>query len=189
MNFLKIKKLFYCFLFSGAFFGLASQDYSLPEALKVFRAIDQIKAESQKNGGPLRKIEITESELNSYIAYRIEKEKEEIMKEFHLKLFEGNWVEGKISIDLRNYRIFLFLPPQMNLYFEGHLQIKARKVNFKFKKLFLENQPIPVFFFDLILYISAQIDKTETSSIKKWYVLPYGIRDIKTRLHRVVIYY
>lgn len=189
MNFFKREKLICSFLFSLVFSGLASENYSLPEALKVLKAIDIIKEEAPKTGGSLKKIEVTESELNSYIAYRIEKEKEEIMKELRLKLFEGNRIEGKISIDLRNYRIFFVLPPQMNLYFEGQLQIEARKVRFKFKKLFLENQAIPVFIFDLILYISSQIDKTETSSIKDWYDLPYGIKDIKTLFRRAFIYY
>jgi hypothetical protein len=57
----------------------------------------------------IRKIVITESELNSYIAYRIETEKEKIMKEFRLKLYKKNRIEGKVLVDLRGQKIPKFL--------------------------------------------------------------------------------
>ncbi len=76
--------------------------YNVEEAQKVLRAIDKIDAESKQPwSGPLREVVISESELNSYIAYRIENEHEEIMKALRLKLFPDNKVEGMIHVDLR----------------------------------------------------------------------------------------
>lgn len=172
------------------FFSSETRNYSRQEALKVIDALNRIQvAQLREYKGPLRKIVITESELNSYIAYRIETEKEEIMKELHLKLFEENKVEGKMFIDLTGQEIPKVLQPQMTFYFAGKLQVEKAKVRLGINKLFLEEQSIPVLVLDLILYISSKIEGSEASSINDWYELPYGIKDIKTEPGKAIIFY
>jgi len=172
------------------FFSSETRNYSLQEALKVINALNRIKAaQIQENRGALRQIVITESELNSYIAYRIEAEKEQIMKELYLKLFEENKIEGKIFIDLTGQEIPKALQPQMTFYFAGKLQIENARVKLDIKKLFLEEQSIPVLVLDLVIYISSKLEGMEASSINDWYELPYGIKDIKTQPGKAVIFY
>jgi hypothetical protein len=181
---LVLAALFLLFFYSGP------KNYSLQEALKVVNALHRIKvAQPRENKDPLRQIVITESELNSYIAYRIETEKEEIMKEFHLKLLENKKIEGKIFIDLTGQEIPKALQPQMTFYFAGKLEVEEDKVKLNIKKLFLEEQSIPVLVLDLIIYISSKLEGTEASSINDWYELPYGIKDIKTQPGQAVIFY
>src|SRR4030043_317747 len=84
----------------------ATSAYSLEEAQKVLLTIDKIEVETANPWtGPPRSVTITESEFNSYVAYRIEDEKEEIMKELRLKLLADNKIEGKIHIDLRGQKL------------------------------------------------------------------------------------
>jgi hypothetical protein len=190
MDFLKRISFFLFLSFSFALFCFGGENYSLEEALKVLKAIERIKAETaSKSKSTLRKIAITESELNSYIAYRIETEKEEVTKEIRLKLLERNEIEGKIVIDLRNQEIPKFLKPLMNFYFAGKLEVEGGKIRLNIKKLFLENQPIHPMVLDLIIYISAKIEKTEASSISDWYEFPYGIDNIETHPGWVAIFY
>jgi hypothetical protein len=164
--------------------------YSLVEAQKVFKAIDKLQAETQQPwSGPWREIVVTEKELNSYIAYRIETEKEEIMKELRLKLFEMNKIEGKIHIDLRGQDIPQFIRPEMDLYFAADIVVADGKVKLNLKEIFLGDEPIQPFIIDLIIAVSAKLSKVEASSINDWYELPYGIKDIKTRKGRAVFYY
>lgn len=172
------------------FFSSETRSYSRQEALKVIDALNRIQvAQLREHKGPLRQIVITESELNSYIAYRIEAEKEEIMKELHLKLFEENKVEGKIFIDLTGQEILKALQPQMTFYFAGKLQVEKAKVKLNIKKLFLEEQSIPVLVLDFIISISSKIDGSEASSINDWYELPYGIKDLKTQSGKAILFY
>ena len=164
--------------------------YSLVEANKVLKAIDKVQAETQQPwSGPLRQIVITESELNSYIAYRIENEKEDIMKELRLKLAEGNKIEGKIHLDLRGQAIPQFIRPEMNFYFAADLLVADGKTKLDLKELFLEGQPIQPLILDLIIAVAARLDKTEATSINDWYELPYGIKDIKTQDGKAIFYY
>jgi len=166
------------------------QDYSLPEAQKVLKAIEKMESEqSNGNKDSLKKIVITESEFNSYIAYRIETEKEEVVKELRLKLFKGDKIEGKVLMDLRRQKIPKILRPQMTLYFEAKLEIKDGRVRFDFKDLFLEDQRIQPMTVDLIIYIGSKITNTEPWSINDWFELPYGIKDVETLRRKVAFYY
>jgi len=185
------KMIFLCFVFLLSLTGFSEEkNYRLADAQKVLQAIDKVQQESlQDSGGKLRFITLTESELNAYIAFRIEKEEEELMKELRLKLFEGNKIEGKIHIDLRGQELPRFIRPEMNLYFAADLQVSKGEAKFNIRQLFLEGQPIQPYLLDLIIAISAKLSKTEASSINDWYELPYGIRDIKTHKGKAVFYY
>lgn len=172
------------------FLSSDASNYSLKEALKVMNALEKIKAsEHLGTRNTLRKIVISESELNSWIAFRIETEREEVMKELRLKLFEENKIEGKIFIDLRGQNIPKILRPEMSFYFEGRLQIEKGRARLNIKKLFIEEQQINPLILDLVIQISAKIQNFEASSIYGWYDLPYGIKNIETHLGQAFLFY
>jgi hypothetical protein len=185
------KKLFLALILSLCFslsFGI--QEYSLPEALKVLKAIEQAEREtSDPNRTSLEKIEITESEFNSYIAYRIEKEKAPVLKELRLKFLKGNRIEGKIVVDLEGQKIPKYLRPKMTLFFGGKVEAAGGRVRFDIKDLFLEGQRIQPAVIDFILLIQARIDNTEPTSIDDWYELPYGIKSAEIRLGKGIFTY
>lgn len=166
------------------------KEHSAQDAQKVFRLIDKIQVEQlQDYHGPLRSATVTENELNAYVAYRIESERENILKELSFKLFKDNKIEGKIFIDLRNQNIPKILRPEMNFYFSGKLEIKEGKVRLNPKLLFLENQPIKLEILDLVTFIASKIQKTEVTGLTDWYDLPMGIKDIRTQKGLAVFYY
>ena len=185
------KKIAFIILFLAfSIFASGIQDYSRQEAQKVFRVISKIERESaRKTGDSLENISITESELNSYIAYRIDMEREKIMKELRVKLFKRNKIEGRILIDLSGQQIPNFLKPQMTLYFGGKLEVKGSLVKLVLKDLFLENQRIDPNVLDLIIALAAKIENYKVWSINDWFELPYGIKDVKTQNQKAVFYY
>ncbi len=184
------KTAFLFLLLSFSTLSSGIQDYSLPEARKVLEAIEKMESEqSRGDKDSLKKIVITEKELNSYIAYRIETEKEEIMKELRLKLFKRNKIEGKVLIDLRGQKIPKFIRPQMIFYFGGKIEVKKGRARLDIKDLFLEDQRVKPTILDVILNITSKINKTEASSMDYWHELPYGIKDIKTKRRKATFYY
>lgn len=177
-----------CFCFSED--DSLDKSYSLKEVEKVLELIVQIQQEQWKpHQDKLREVAVTESELNSYIAYRIEVERSDIMKELRLKLFDKNRVEGKIFIDLRGQDLPKVLRPEMNLYFDGTLEIEEGKVRLALKELFLEEQSIQPSVFDIIIYIGSKIEGEEPFSIGDWWELPYGIKNVKTENGKAIFYY
>lgn len=160
------------------------------EALKVIQALQKIEAESEsRRSKPARKIDFSESEFNSYIAYRIEAEKEKIMKELKLKLFEGNRVEGMVAIDLRGQNLPSFLKPEMSLYFEGILITENGWARVDFKKLFIDAQQLPVTVLDLIILAAAKASDDEAGKTNDWYLMPRGIRELKTGLKTISVFH
>jgi hypothetical protein len=132
---------------------------------------------------------VSESELNSYFAYRIEAEKEEIMKQLHLKILNNNKIEGKIHIDLRGQKIPDFLRPEMNIYFSGKVEVSHGEGRILMKKLFLEDQPIQPQVLDAILFIASKLQNTDPISLYDWYELPFGIKDIMTKKQQAIFFY
>lgn len=182
------------FIFAGMLLGTISgadePKYSLEEARKVFGLIDRIQLEQlMKPASEVRQVVVTESEFNSYLAYRIEAENEEVMKELRFKFLADNRVEGKVFIDFKGQKLPAFLRPEMNLYFGGKIEVKDGMVRILIKEMFLEDQPIQPRLLDLVIYIASKIQDTEPTSINDWYELPYGIKDIKTKSRIAMFYY
>ena len=168
----------------------AEQGYSRQEAQKVLKLIDKIERDQTESGEfKKRKVEVSESEFNAYIAHRIETENEQAMKALELKLFEENRIEGKLYFDLRGQNLPKILRPEMNFYFSGIIETNNGAVRLNLDELFLEGQEIQPVLLDLVFMIVAKINKVESSSINDWYLLPYGIKEIKVFKGRAEFYY
>lgn len=166
------------------------QDYSRQDVDKILKAIEKVERETASGRRrSLEKITVEESELNSYIAYRIEEENERFLKELRVKLFKKKKIEGKILVDLRGENIPKFLRPQMTLYFGGKLEVKDGMVRLVLKDLFLEDQRIDPNVLDFVIALTARIEKYEVWSINEWYELPYGIKNIETQNHKAIFFY
>ena len=185
------KKFVFVFLFLAfSVFISGIQDYSRQDVDKILKAIEKVERETARGTRrSLEKVSVDESELNSYIAYRIEEENERFLKELRVKLFKKNKIEGKILVDLRGENIPKFLRPQMTLYFGGKLEVKDDMVRLVLKDLFLEDQRIDPNVLDFVIALTAKIEKYEVWSINEWYELPYGIKDIETQNHKAIFFY
>jgi hypothetical protein len=65
------------------------------DALKVQNELDRIEAENLRGKpGPMKSVQITETELNAWVAYRLDEQKEDVLRELVLKLFADNRIEG-----------------------------------------------------------------------------------------------
>ncbi len=160
------------------------------DALKVLQIIETIRAESGTTP-PIRSrsVAISERELNAYIAYRIETEKQDILKDLRLKLLPGNKIEGLAVIDLRDRKLPAFIKPMMNITFAGVVESQPGKARIRFESLYLEQQRIQTALLDMVVATVAEIDGTEPVQLDDWYELPYGIVGLETRQGRLVAAY
>lgn len=164
--------------------------YSLKEATKVLDLIEKIQKEQMEKGSrTIRNVVVTESELNAYIAHRIEVEQEEILRELRLKLFDDNRVEWMIVVDLEGANLPKILKPRMTFFMGGMIEVKEGSVRLDMKDLFLENQRIQVSVFDLVIFIGSRLMGSEPFSMSDWWELPYGIKDIQTQNGKATFYY
>ncbi len=173
-------------------FGLFQEPsgYSMREAQKVLNLIETIQLEQLEKGNRnLKSVVVTEDELNSYIAHRIKVEKEETLRELRLKMYDNNKVEWKVMLDLEGAKLPNVLNPQMTFYLGGILEVEEGNVRIDLKDLYLGNKRIQVSVFELVIYIGSKIIGSEPFSMSEWWLLPYGIKDIKTQKGKVTFYY
>lgn len=185
------KKIVCVFIFTcGTLLAAGSQNYSRQEVEKVLKAIEMVERDTARGiQRPLKKISISEEELNAYIAYRIEEESQEYLKEIRVKLFKKNKIEGMILIDLRKEKVPQFLRPQMTLYFGGKLEVKDGLVRLIWEDLFLEEQRIEPQLLDFIIAFTAKIGNYEVWSISDWWEMPHGIKDFETQRGKATFFY
>lgn len=160
------------------------------DAMKVLQAIERIRTESAAAPHvPARSLAVSERELNAYIAYRIETEKEDILKDLRLKLFPGNRIEGLAVIDLGDRELPPFIKPMMNITFAGVVETLPGKVRVRFESLYLEQQRIQTALLDLIISAVSELEGTVPVRLDDWYELPYGISGLETGSGRLVVAY
>jgi len=181
----------FCLIF--AFFlsqnSIAQASYSFEEALKVLELIEKVNSESENDySGPLRKVVVSESELNSYLAFRLEQE-EDVLKELILKLFDENRIEGKILLRFKKTGFSLMLKPEMVFYFSGTIKVKEEAARLDIDKLFFNKEPVEPLLLDTVIYLASKIQGTENTGLSDWYELPYGIKDVRIEKGRAVFYY
>ncbi len=160
------------------------------DARKVLQVIEMIRTES--GSAPSlrpRSVEVSERELNAYIAYRIDTEDGDVLKDLRLKLFPGNRIEGLAVIDLRERKLPAFIKPMMNITFAGVVESRAGKARVRFESLYLEQQRIQTALLDMIISTVSELEGTEPVRLDDWYELPYGILGLETRQGRLVAAY
>lgn len=161
-----------------------------PGAQRVFDVLDRLRlAAAQPKPSAPRSLTITDADLNDYITYRILSEKEEILRDLHLKVFPDNRVEGMMFLDLTKIGAPSFLRPNLHFYFSGRLMSQEGRIKFEVRELFLEFKPVPVFLLDIAFYIASKTQKHGPAGLAEWYKLPLGIRDIVTQEGRIIFTY
>lgn len=160
------------------------------DARRVLDVIGRIEAAGAAGpkGAP-RSAEVTERELNAYIAYRIFSEGEEVLRDLRLKLFPKNRIEGLAVIDLRGRKLPAFIKPMMNVTFAGAVECEPGRARVRIESLYLEQQRIQAALLDMVFAAVAELEGTEPTKIEDWYALPYGIIGLETRQGRLVATY
>jgi len=178
-----------CFLASAAR-PAQMTDFVRREGERIVRTLARIEDESlRRKAGSPRRQEFSESEFNSYIAYRIASEREEVMKELKLHLFAENRIEGQVLIDLSGQNLPAGLKPRMHLNFEALFRTENGRIKVDLQKLFLEGQVVPIPVFDALIAFAAKIGKSDPGSFNNWYELPYGLTNMRTEPGRLFVYY
>lgn len=166
------------------------RSYSKQEVEKVLRLIEQIQKEKMKSEtGGSKKVTVTESELNAYIAHRIETEGSEVLKELRVKIYKKNRIEGKIYVDLRGQDLPKIFRPEMNFYLDGTIEVKEGLARLKLDSIYLEKQKIRPEMLNMVIYIGSKSQGTEPFRLDDWFELPYGIKNIESANGIATFYY
>jgi len=140
----------------------------------------------------LKKVYLTEEEINSYIHYKNPfKRPKELVKEW-LYLKDDNLIEYTAVFDLTNSSIKGlpdFLKGVIEVAIAGELFSVEGKVKFKTISFSINKASFPPTFLTTLLNIYYKTRGEEPRDIESWFYLPYGIRKIRVEKGRIALYY
>jgi len=178
-------------LFGLALTALAEIDAATrAKAVRVETLIDKIKAEVERAAAPLGRTEaVAEDDLNAYIACRLFDDREPVMKQLRLKLLRGNRFEGMTVLDFGEVKLLGPLRGRLDVYFAGRLETQGGAVRLDIGDIFINGQQVRPDILDAVISVGSRLTGTEAFSLRDWYLLPYGIKDLAVDEGRLLAFY
>lgn len=165
-------------------------DQATTDALKVQHILKTIEAQqNDKGGNAAQKAVVTQKELNAYIAYRLAREKDPIIRKLELSLLENNRVKGNIQFELGGFDLLALLGSNLSFDFDGTLQTRDGGGRLDLASLYLNGQAVPPQTLDAVLVAVARYYGEAPGSVNDWYELPKGIQRIAVSRAEVALYY
>ncbi len=159
-------------------------------AVDLVSHLEKIEAEQEKPGAKHgRTFDVSEAELNLFIAYRILSTDEKYVRSCELKVLADDHFEGRLIIDLTGTNFAFLLPSKAQLLFSGGFESRDGKIRITMDKLFLETQPLSPALLDTVIGVVSRMEGVPATSLKDWYPLPYGIQSMATGTGRVTLIY
>jgi hypothetical protein len=154
----------------------------------VIAALERIEAEqSLPSGSPGRSYDVSEAELNAFIAYQIETQNEPYVKYVEIRLLARNRIEGRLLLDLGGRGGLPFLPAKAELLFSAGVETAGGRIRITMDDLFLGTQRLQPSLIDTVIAVVSRLEGVEPTSLRDWYGLPYGIQRMETRPGRLTL--
>jgi hypothetical protein len=164
-------------------------DQMTKDALKVKHILKTIERHPPRSDSKDLTAEVTEKELNAYIAYRLTQEKSPFISSIKVDLLDNNHVRGKIKFDAQGLNLSPLLGPDLDFDFKGIFQTRDGAAHLDLISLTLGGQPVKPQVLDFVLSTAALVSGTDSGSINDWYALPKGIKRIGVNRASAILYY
>jgi hypothetical protein len=164
-------------------------DQATKDALKVKHILRTIERHTPGSDGRDLTAEVTEKELNAYIAYRLAQEKEPVCDSLTVKLLDRNHIQGKLRFDAQRLNLDTLLGENLDFVFRGVFLTRDGAARIDLVSLQLNDQPVNPQVLDFVIHTATLIYRTESSGIGDWYELPKGINRISVNKAKAILYY
>jgi hypothetical protein len=164
-------------------------DQATKDALTVRHILRIIAEQPPRSDTPELSAEVTEKELNAYIAYRLAQEKEPVCDSLTVNLLDHNHVRGDIRFDAQRLNLDTLLGEDLIFDFKGVFLTRDGAARIDLVSLQLNGQPVNPQVLDFVIHTAALVYHTESSGIGDWYELPKGIKRIMVNKAIAVLYY
>lgn len=176
-------------LFCCAVILIGGIDQMTKDALKVKHILRTIEKQPPRSDNSDLTAEVTEIELNAYIAYRLTQEKNPYISSITVDLLDNNHVRGKIKFDAQRLNLGALLGTDLNFDFKGIFQTRDGAAHLDLISLHLGGQSVKPQVLDFVMSTAALVYGTDSGSIADWYELPKGIKRIAVDKANAVLYY
>ena len=164
-------------------------DQMTKDALKVSHILRTIERHPPGSDSRGSTAEVTEKELNAYIAYRLAQEQKPVCDSLTVNLLDHNYVRGKLRFDAQRLNLDTLLGESLDFDFKGVFLTRDGAARIDLVSLQLNGQPVNPQVLDFVIHTAALVYRTESSGIGDWYELPKGISRISLFKAKAILYY
>ena len=172
---------------AGLLIGAISQ--TTKDSLRVRHILRTIATQPANADTQERSAEVTERELNAYIAYRLAQEKASLCNQLTVDLLDHNHVHGRIRFDAQRLKVDTLIGEDLDFDFKGVVVTRNGAARIDLIALALNGQPVKPQVLDFVIHTAALVYRTESSGIGDWYELPNGIKRIGIVEDKAILYY
>jgi hypothetical protein len=176
--------LFVCGLFGA-------EPVSRRDAARLQAKLDRIAKSSAARGKASATTAITEAEVNSYLRYELGDRLPAGVTDPWVSILDNGRLSGRATVDLARVGQsrkssgmldpFNFLTGSLPLAVNGVLRTKDGVANFAVETASISSVPVPVWMLqEIVSYYSKSESSPKGVAIDKPFVLPNGIREIRT---------
>lgn len=169
-----------CVVLTGGAMDPMTQD-----ALRVENLLKTIETQPSGLEGKSSTTEVTEKEINAYIAYSIAREQSPYIHSVKVALLENNQVRGHIKCN----GTVVFLDEDLSLDFKGILHTREGLARLDLTELRLDGQPMDPQLLDSIVKSIGSSNGGPPAGIEDWYEMPKGIKRVITKNGKAILYY
>ena len=164
-------------------------DQKTKDVLKVRHILRTIAEAPPRPDTQELNTEVTEKELNAYIAYRLAQEKEPVCDSLTVNLLDHNHIRGKIRFDAQRLNLDALLGENLDFEFKGVFLTRDGAARIDLISLQFNGQPVDPQVLDFVIHTAALVYRTESSGIGDWYELPKGIKRISGYKAKAILHY
>jgi hypothetical protein len=163
-------------------------DQSRQDAFKVQGALKRIEQQLPTAGGG-RAVDVTQQELNAYIAYRLERQEKPVIDRFEIELLANNHVQGTLSFDAQQLALDAILGENLIFKVKGILITQAGEGRLDLISAHLNGRRVKPQVFNFVLDTAVRYCGGDSASLDSWVQLPTGIERIAIQTGKMVLYY
>ena len=185
-----LKKMVWIFILLAAVILLGGIDQATKDALKVQHILKTIERKPKQPESNEESIaEVSQKEVNAYIAYRLAREENPIVNHLAVNLLGDNQIQGKIRIKADQLNLGGLLGQDLNFDFKGIVQTRDNAARLNLTDLYLDGYSVQPQVLDFVISSAGALYNTDVGRVGDWYKLPKGINRIMVKPAKAIIYY
>ncbi len=168
---------------------IAGIDQKTKNALKVQHILKTIERQQSRPGQKELSAEVSQTELNDYIAFRLAREKNTALRRLNVALMEKNLVIGTARFDAKSIGLSVLFGDVLKIDFSGWIISAKGSARMEWRAVKLNGQPVHPDMLDTVLRAAAQYNGVEARGVHDWYEMPKGVKRIIVDSSRAIVYY
>jgi hypothetical protein len=160
---------------------------SAGDALRVERLLDGIARQAHQPESQERRSEVSQQELNAYIAHRLTRENQPAVDSIRVDLLDDGRVNSVVRIDPRQLQLDALLGDALRFEIAAIMVSRDGAARLHLIALKLNGQPVKPQVLDFVIATVAYYYGWDWEGIEGWYALPAGVKRMIVLKDKVVL--